>query len=1169
MANFANRAIQIKRRRKYLSMLASGALPNGVSAVLWRMLFTDDVTAPYGGDYTEPNDPLSVGILVPTEVDGEFSNSGGSQVIPAQATPTWGDQGWIGQDDNGDGFARSPGLAVILPSTIGNEKYFVGFGDGTGVSFADLADDKSALYFDLSNVLALLTLAGGVLQVGVWVAATKYDCVIISRSTGYFALLNNELLYVNDVGIAATLYPLLGNQTGVATMPTALLAQLITDNPLVYPVPQLSDAFWDVPPIIDGGGNGINSVANNVGLGTDAGADGYVFDGESSFIQLDAEGTNGMEANGWDEDEGSIIVELAPAVDDVGATIKYSFGFGVDVDNRTGVFQFNDTLNAAYVAGGTSESQVLVNPIVAGTTYRIGIQWTGGSVRFYVNGAESGAAQAIAGMWVGTLLDVRCVIGAFVATPSNVWLGQAHAFVATLNLAIAHADMLALTNQTTNPTLTPAIITAATGGDSTKWMGHFGTERYLADGRGHVEGQREGQVATAEVSGALATTDQVLSEAGDGIMDADNWTTTFDPILTNFVEDNQVVLRVARDSSNNPNIKQTVLTVGQSAVAMGEVRSDGNATGSVSSGPGSIFNVSNSTDWQRFAVPFIAGSVNVAYQTTTSTGNEYLEWRNLKVTELGASAFAATYHNAPLNDTADGAVFGGDNKPGFVQLPAAEIQGAGWDDAAGAVVCEFSYSDDTPASNEVIFVIGVDGNNRIFAYKATTAGRVVIDYNAGATTESFTINGLIIDTVYRIGILFTGGNASVYIDGAQSGGAQAIDGTWVGTLLNASCVIGALTNAPGSPFPGTVTAAIITLGVAPSDAQMIALTTQSNALTTTFLDAQIGEGDYVPYSLDEPPIGAGIGDGRGLLHGPWSIADGIAHVSPAHDPNLFRAGLGEYTSGTESWVAAGSNQITSVGGELRITYVNDPEGAQLNLNAAADLSADLEVGQWYSLELEARVTSGLSVNIHVDDGIENEIEATVTETSLTAYNLHFLAKHTTDVFIHVDNMSAGKKIWFDNLVLQKLSWSDLITCDPDLSDDFAYIRSAVVIDDLFHGGVALRVDDHTNPTTAVLVWIDEAHGAGGEDIEVWDLATNAKIAGWAITYNFGAKLDVTYRSDGKVWIFYDNDFIGNVAYTPGANAWQHGLFGIGSPGGESASVEYNAIDNQEYGQLLP
>lgn len=288
---------------------------------------------------------------------------------------------------------------------------------------------------------------------------------------------------------------------------------------------------------------------------------------------------------------------------------------------------------------------------------------------------------------------------------------------------------------------------------------------------------------------------QLLSEAGDGVMDKDNWISGGFAILTN---PEVGVLRVTRSTSPNPTANQDILTLGiryQSTPF--QARSDGNAIPKLFFGGGTLaWTGTTSTDWQNVNVEGVAtGPIGnkVFLQSQTAVGVEYTEWRN-----------GSTRTANPLNGDHVGVLLG---QPGNSQTVMVEYDGATayTEFNSGG---EFNSILDPTSFSEGIFVqkdtwdaaerdfisYTVDANNYIRIGNTTTPGQLRLEHMAGGTLEQVLYTLGTITDMFFVMITVESGVMKAWVNGAQVGSNQAVAGTFVGNF--ATMVIGARNDTP-------------------------------------------------------------------------------------------------------------------------------------------------------------------------------------------------------------------------------------------------------------------------------------------------------------------------------------------------------------------------------------
>jgi len=175
----------------------------------------------------------------------------------------------------------------------------------------------------------------------------------------------------------------------------------------------------------------------------------------------------------------------------------------------------------------------------------------------------------------------------------------------------------------------------------------------------------------------------------------------------------------------------------------------------------------------------------------------------------------------------------------------------------------------------------------------------------------------------------------------------------------------------------------------------------------------------------------------GNLQSWWRMGDGVNdipaadseggiigdEVTPTLGPNLFDAAASVFTSGTYSWVAYDDATISNDSNTLKIVKDDDSSntnGAYVYLKNASDLSSDLTIGKVYKITFDAKVDTGNSVAVNVNEaGDTLNVDVVITNTSFKTYSLYFKAGSATGSYIRSISMATGEIIWLDNLKLQE------------------------------------------------------------------------------------------------------------------------------------------------------
>ena len=122
-----------------------------------------------------------------------------------------------------------------------------------------------------------------------------------------------------------------------------------------------------------------------------------------------------------------------------------------------------------------------------------------------------------------------------------------------------------------------------------------------------------------------------------------------------------------------------------------------------------------------------------------------------------------------------------------------------------------------------------------------------------------------------------------------------------------------------------------------------------------------------------------------------------------------------------AWAVYGTNTMVQDGDAVKVTFVDNANGAYLEMRALGGLSADLTIGKVYRLTFRARVNAG-SVNVQSSlVGAFTDI-ATVASTTDTTVSLSTVVTSTSNnCFIRFGGMGAGEIIWISNISVRELA----------------------------------------------------------------------------------------------------------------------------------------------------
>lgn len=208
-------------------------------------------------------------------------------------------------------------------------------------------------------------------------------------------------------------------------------------------------------------------------------------------------------------------------------------------------------------------------------------------------------------------------------------------------------------------------------------------------------------------------------------------------------------------------------------------------------------------------------------------------------------------------------------------------------------------------------------------------------------------------------------------------------------------------------------------------------------------DEQDGEftiGEYIYQTVGGvQAIGTIVGDENGILYVvPFqgTYQDGEPTWEANFGADLWDADAAAFTTGTYSWAEEGTNTIANVSNALQITFVDSAQGATVQLNDAADLSADLVVGQFYYLTVKCMIDED-SATIEVRQADETILAtAPVVTQALTTHTLVFQATHATTNELTVGNLVTGQVFTIDDISIKNLTDAALATDDSSIDDFF-------------------------------------------------------------------------------------------------------------------------------------
>lgn len=185
---------------------------------------------------------------------------------------------------------------------------------------------------------------------------------------------------------------------------------------------------------------------------------------------------------------------------------------------------------------------------------------------------------------------------------------------------------------------------------------------------------------------------------------------------------------------------------------------------------------------------------------------------------------AVTLGAAGIGDARSAASLDGSTSWG--NLFSSSLQSA-FGSAEGAAACWFRVSGSgiwTDSTIRRFLTLQVDGNNRVLLQRSSGNNQISASYVAGGTTKSVTATTTGETTWLHLAMTWSksADQMKVYVGGAQSGSTQTGLGTWSGSLLSTTTLLGAATQVPANVWSGTL-AHVVLMDAAASAAQIAAL----------------------------------------------------------------------------------------------------------------------------------------------------------------------------------------------------------------------------------------------------------------------------------------------------------------------------------------------------------
>lgn len=319
--------------------------------------------------------------------------------------------------------------------------------------------------------------------------------------------------------------------------------------------------------------------------------------------------------------------------------------------------------------------------------------------------------------------------------------------------------------------------------------------------------------------------------------------------------------------------------------------------------------------------------------------------------------------------------------------------------------------------------------------------------------------------------------------------------------------------------------------------------------TFTRADGAVGSSEGTDFDGKPAPVRVWSGSGA-------AVSGNALVITPELGEELVTNG------DFSAWTGDDPDGWAVIPGEAAGYYVTEDSGKARLVSGGTYIdirqSGLLSVGSFYQLSIEIVANTGLGIYLGgADSG------ALYFTSSLGVHNPTIRANNT--YFRVARTVGGAVDTTFDNVSVKQISFpTTLATADLGTSDvmlDTNITRTAGT-----QAGIALNVDDESNPQNMVLVYLD---GVGNCVVDKLVNGTWSTVASTAITYAADAQLRVVKDGTGYS-VFYNGSLVGSTNTISDATVVDntiHGLFSTYEGNSFSAVSAMARGSNGEYNAL--
>ena len=138
-------------------------------------------------------------------------------------------------------------------------------------------------------------------------------------------------------------------------------------------------------------------------------------------------------------------------------------------------------------------------------------------------------------------------------------------------------------------------------------------------------------------------------------------------------------------------------------------------------------------------------------------------------------------------------------------------------------------------------------------------------------------------------------------------------------------------------------------------------------------------------------------------------------------PVSYGTELVDTANTASSWTAYGTNTVAQDGDAVKITYVDNSQGAFIYLDASGGLSSSFEQGKLYRLTAEAKINTG-SASLAFYDGSATNVLPAVSSTTYIELSFNFVFSGSNRPYINTSGLGSGEIFHIKSVSVKEVSF---------------------------------------------------------------------------------------------------------------------------------------------------